>query len=669
MKSAIAKTVTHLQWGLVVITLYFSTIALGGINPKGLYVTRLLVLSGFFLQLVLFFIEDRPFNRIPRPIRFPLVAFSVFLVLVFFQSFFGLRLIQNFPIGSIDSHVTYQFLVQSIIYFMFFFVCFQVAAQRQLVERLATLVILMTFAVAILGLAQKSLTDEKILWKAFVVEEWRSFGPFINENHFGGFLGLTFPLALGLMHYRFNKVLRTHAAPNKAMWSNWIPLLNEGVAFLFFLVILTLVACFFAAARVSWIVLLFICVAYFVAYAMKEKNIRFYFVLLVILTSSFLLLQWVIGGTFSNYFTSDLISRAWHVRFTGAYQSLGLFSDYPFFGTGLGTYGLISPKVVSFLINETWWNHAHNDFVELLTDTGIIGFCLFIGAVSALVFYSIRTIRTNESRWNQSIAVQACIAIFCIGVMEFSDFHLRIPSIALLFVLQLALLCQSGRSNEVDASGVSLFVMSFARFQRLIQGIVSLAGLVLIGLIFFVSTNEYRASILAQSQVGDRLTNLHQAIELQPANASLWYELGKAYRKKAYEPAAKNENSFRLLSEAMVAFGKATSLSPARAHIWFELGILEYTLGHKEESISSLEQAVHWAPEMIRYSLYLLAVYLVESEKAPEMEERIEYLKKAKDLYQELQGFQVKPRTEDYRTWMGERYYKKLQRLMPSWGV
>ncbi len=682
MKHAIAKVIHDLQGWLVVVILVFATIDFGGIYPQAIYFTRLLVISSFFLQLVLFFAQDHYLDDFHPILGFPLFLFFGFIILICFQYLFGFKILENSDLGTISAYLTYDSLIQLVIYFLFFMTCLKIATKRQLVERLASAVILLTFVIAVLGLAQRLITDEKILWKAIAPVEWSFFGPFVNENHFGGFLGLAFPLALGLMHYRFDKVQREFASKQeKNFWTNWLALINDGVIFLFFLVIFTLVACFFSAARVSLFVLLFCCVAYFVAYGMKEKNLKFYLILLFILASSFLLVQWLNKDNFTGNFGPEHLKKAWSIRFDVARQSLGLFYEYPLFGTGLGTYGLISSKAVSRLINEVWWNHAHNDYVELLTDTGIIGFSLLIGAISTLAFLSFRKIKKNLSHWNKFIATQGLISVLCIAVMEFSDFHLRIPSIALLFTLQLALLFQSSYSKESHGGTIpsrhsresgnldprlkhsGMTTASDLR-MAILKGTVVFMGLALSIPIITFSTNDYLAFRLTQTTDNNRLSNLRRAVELQPSNAKLWYLFGREYESNARQLDSKDESALKLNREAIAALRKAAALSPSYDTYWYDLGVLEYAAGYEKEGLISLEKAVYWSPAMLKHSVYLLGVYLRESEKARPIDKKIKFLNKAKILYTKLQQLPVKPRVGDYGTWMGEHYYKRLERLV-----
>lgn len=646
------KILLSLQWWLIVIILVFSTVAFGGIGSEAIYIIRLLILLSLVVQVLLFSFEDNYLADFHPVIFFPILFFAAFLALVYFQK-------------SVNSYVTYHSLLQLAIYFIFFIACLKISVDRKLVEQLASVIVLLTFAVAILGLAQKLMSPEKILWKSLSSADWMFFGPFMNENHFGGFLGLTFPLALGLMHYRFRKVsARKRGGSAKqcgGKWK-WSQLIDEGVVFLFFLIILMLVACFFSVARVSLFVLLFCCMTYFVAYGIRKRNAGFFLTLLAILIGSFLLLQWLKFSTLTQHFNREALKAAFDVRFDITKQSLNLLYEHPFFGTGLGTYGLVSPKVISHPLAAygVWWHHAHNDYLELLTDTGIVGFCLWMAAILILFSFSLYQLRRNSSHWNQHIAIQSIIAIICIGAMEFFDYHLRIPSLALLFTLQLALLVQASHAKE-DGE------MTPRLISPLLKGAVLLAGLVLFIQIVSFSTNDYRVFKLTQAGHHLRLSNLEKATRLQPSNSEPWYLLGQEYWKQANRLGRDTENALSLKRSAVTAFRKATALSPTRAHYWYHLGILEYGMGDEREGLFSLEKAVYWSPVLLKYSVYLLAVYLRESERNRHLDKKTDFLQKAQALYHTLQNLKVKPQAGHYGAWMGEYYHKRLEQLIPEW--
>ena len=111
-----------------------------------------------------------------------------------------------------------------------------------------------------------------------------------------------------------------------------------------------------------------------------------------------------------------------------------IFQDHPLTGTGLGTLIAVYPRYESFY-NGTTVDHAHNDFLELLADTGLVGgVCgaLFIGLLFRRGFANFQVAAGGSAR-----ALVAGPLVGCAGMLlhSFVDFNLHIPSNALIFLL------------------------------------------------------------------------------------------------------------------------------------------------------------------------------------------------------------------------------------------
>ena len=344
IKHTVVKIAFHLQWCIIAVALFFSAFAFGGIDPEAVYITRLLILFSLVLQIVLFCSEGRDFANFKPSFYIPLSLFFAFLILIFLQYFFGTIVLEGSWIGSVNVYATRESLIQLVYYFLFFMVCLNIASKREFVDRLGSLIAILVFIIAVLGLAQRLAGHDRIFWKSGASAEGTFFGPFVNENHFGGFLGLTFPLILGLMHYRFYQFQHklAHDLHGHAKWLNGFEFLNTGAGFLFFLIIVALAASFYSFARLSSIVLLLCCFVYFVVYGMRQRKTWFYLILVLILGGSLLLLLRLGFDLGTSHLTLTDFQKAWHIRSEIAKQSLALFREFPFFGTGLGTYRFIS---------------------------------------------------------------------------------------------------------------------------------------------------------------------------------------------------------------------------------------------------------------------------------------------------------------------------------------
>jgi O-antigen ligase len=111
-----------------------------------------------------------------------------------------------------------------------------------------------------------------------------------------------------------------------------------------------------------------------------------------------------------------------------------IFQDHPLMGTGLGTLIAVYPRYESFY-NGTTVDHAHNDFLELLADTGLVGgVCgaLFIGLLFRRGLANFQVAAGGSAR-----ALVAGPLVGCAGMLlhSFVDFNLHIPSNALIFLL------------------------------------------------------------------------------------------------------------------------------------------------------------------------------------------------------------------------------------------
>lgn len=118
--------------------------------------------------------------------------------------------------------------------------------------------------------------------------------------------------------------------------------------------------------------------------------------------------------------------------------SLPLIAQQPWFGHGGGTYYLSLPaiKPAGFPL---LWDHAHNDFVELATDTGLVGLALLIVLATSTAWRAIRMLRDVEPRLKRGVGVAALMAICSISLHGMVDFNLQIPANAFTLVLLMAL--------------------------------------------------------------------------------------------------------------------------------------------------------------------------------------------------------------------------------------
>jgi O-antigen ligase len=113
-------------------------------------------------------------------------------------------------------------------------------------------------------------------------------------------------------------------------------------------------------------------------------------------------------------------------------DSLRMFSMRPIWGWGLGTFPTVYPSYRSFYTN-LFINEAHNDYAQLLVETGSLGFGLMLWFLIRLYRHGLPTSRRWEFQWDRAVSLAALLG--CTGILfhSFVDFNLQIPANAALF--------------------------------------------------------------------------------------------------------------------------------------------------------------------------------------------------------------------------------------------
>ena len=118
-------------------------------------------------------------------------------------------------------------------------------------------------------------------------------------------------------------------------------------------------------------------------------------------------------------------------RLTGFKLAVGVWREFPILGSGLGTFVDVSSTVQRDDL-EHIYDHAHNDYLELLATTGIVGFCVAAGSLLAGLVVVIRNVirRPRESgSWRRRAFQMAALwSIFIAMAHALFDFNLFIPA-------------------------------------------------------------------------------------------------------------------------------------------------------------------------------------------------------------------------------------------------
>ena len=119
------------------------------------------------------------------------------------------------------------------------------------------------------------------------------------------------------------------------------------------------------------------------------------------------------------------------------YYALGQAKDFLLVGSGAGTFYTIFPYYRQQDIQK-FYDHAHNDYLELISESGVIGVAPLGAAVLWCFIMALVAQRRRQDPLLKGMAFAATMGIIAIGIHSAVDFNLQIPANAALFMVLLA---------------------------------------------------------------------------------------------------------------------------------------------------------------------------------------------------------------------------------------
>jgi O-antigen ligase len=117
--------------------------------------------------------------------------------------------------------------------------------------------------------------------------------------------------------------------------------------------------------------------------------------------------------------------------------SMDIIQDFPFTGTGMGSYYSTFPKYTRY--NVGFYNHAHNEYVEFAVEAGVPATLMLGCMVLFAIWLCLKAVRSRNSRTMKGTALGCLMAIVGMLIHISVDFNLQPTANALTFILVLVL--------------------------------------------------------------------------------------------------------------------------------------------------------------------------------------------------------------------------------------
>jgi tetratricopeptide (TPR) repeat protein/O-antigen ligase len=144
---------------------------------------------------------------------------------------------------------------------------------------------------------------------------------------------------------------------------------------------------------------------------------------------------WVGLGSMAERFAEIVREPGSELRWKIWQATLSVVADAPLAGVGLGAYAdgvsLYRPAEVP---GEKIIDYAHNDFLQLLAETGLLGLMIALWALVALLTFTVRRWRARRNPLVRALVLGGVGAVVAAMVHSIVDFGLHMPANAVMLV-------------------------------------------------------------------------------------------------------------------------------------------------------------------------------------------------------------------------------------------
>ena len=513
---------------LVTLILIFAPIARGAVRIWAYGPIYILTLSMLAIWIFKMFREKEiRFRR--TPIDVPILLFG----LISFISIFNSKYIY----GSIME------VIKFIILALIFYIVVNFIREEREIKRILNVVLMIGTGIALFGILQYLGVITKSWWD----KPWLLSATYVNHNHFAGLAELIMPLSIGM-------ILSEKDTSKRSLYIYSFLILSIG-----FLL---------SMSRGAWFSLS-LSMLFMIMIIFKRGKTRFIISMSIPLLIIFAIFLF---NVIDIDFLLKRIAGYWELDLSGRIEiwkgTVGIIKDNWLLGTGPGTFIYNFPKYRPLGITSLI-NYAHNDYLQIASEMGILAFALAIFIMARIVKKGLRTHNIAKSSFKKWISLSLSVGILGLLLHGLIDFNFYIPANIILFTVFSALIFNISSRKEREYPEVVI------RLESALCRIFKPFTLITIStLLFFISTGLAAEIYSTASDKAIFRTDLKRAerlalaaMKICPFNYKYPYKLAGIYVRTS------NSELDRLMyiKKSIMEYKKALDLNPIDAWSWIGL--------------------------------------------------------------------------------------------------
>lgn len=286
-------------------------------------------------------------------------------------------------------------------------------------------------------------------------------------------------------------------------------------------------------------------------------------------------------------------------------NTLEMTKKAPLTGIGLGNYQIESIPYERTIFNDSMVSlHAHNDFLEILAETGIINGLIYLSIFICVFVINLKKIIKPENKESQIIAVLILLLLVVYGIDSFFNFPMYRPTMAIFFSFILALSLTNSEINQIALTNKIFFSKITVSIIIVVSMLTSYSAFI----IYKASNLEY---LIARDNInmnqkgfltGDQVVSKIVAYPNTFSSSESFYEYAGIYyvREKQYD-------------KALNCFSKANKINGYSGRIDFYKNVISKNKGDIDSAYIYIKKAFYLRPR--NYDLFNTAINFAISKR------------------------------------------------------
>jgi O-Antigen ligase len=260
---------------------------------------------------------------------------------------------------------------------------------RSFILKITNSIIFIGFIIGIFGILYKLSGNHKIYW--VIEKDGYHFGPYIDYDHYAGFMGMCSSLAIAsfMAKVRYSSFFLIKGFKNKLTWFSTKEA-SYTLRQLFYLIVMA-GSLFYSSSRggiLSFIIAILIFCFLVIIRTKRTRRGRLAFFFILMLLLSITIIFWIgPDGTFEKFVELNTVARSVihepsvlsEIRPQIWSDVIKIIPDFYVTGTGFGTFSSIFPKYRTHEWEGEFLRYAHCDYLQLVSETGIVGLFSILG--------------------------------------------------------------------------------------------------------------------------------------------------------------------------------------------------------------------------------------------------------------------------------------------------